>query len=207
MRRPSPAPWAADRPLDRRHPGHILPKRKQTTKPVTRPAIGPAIPTAEITSPGRSYTSQDRSWRVTKVERRTQDPLENSADSARKLTVIRGGTWGPRSSRSGVAVSRRSFGVVRSFTSLGRVRKRPVRPHDRRLPGEPGAYWVHGPDHRDNHRRDPCHLACRHGCGRDLRNAQDVPHHRADRDGRLHRGVARGQGGSPRLAGAAAARR
>jgi hypothetical protein len=62
-----------------------------------------------------------------------------------------------------------------------------------RLPGTPGAYWGHGPGHRDNPRRDPRHLACRHVCGRDLRDAQDVCHHRADRDGRLHRGVARGQ--------------
>jgi hypothetical protein len=33
-----------------------------------------------------------------------------------------------------------------------------------RLPA--GAYWVNGPDHRDNPRRDPRHLACRHGRGR-----------------------------------------
>lgn len=72
--------------------------------------------------------------------------------------------------------------------------------HDRRLPGAPGAYWVHGPDHMDNPRRDPRHLACLRGRGRDLRNAQDVSHHRADRDGRLHRRVARGQRRSPRLA-------
>jgi hypothetical protein len=30
-------------------------------------------------------------------------------------------------------------------------------------------------DHRDNPRRDPRHLACRHGSRRDLRNARDVP--------------------------------
>ena len=71
---------------------------------------------------------------------------------------------------------------------------------DRRLPGAPGAYRGHGPDHRDNPRRNPCHLACRHGCGRDLRSAQDVPHHRADRDGRPRRRVARGQAPSGRLA-------
>ena len=69
-----------------------------------------------------------------------------------------------------------------------------------RLPGTPGAYWGHGPGHRDNPRRDPRHLACRHGCGRDLRDTQDVCHHRADRDGRFHRGVARGQAPQRRLA-------
>ena len=57
-----------------------------------------------------------------------------------------------------------------------------------------------GPGHRDNPRRDPRHLACRHGCGRDLRDTQDVCHHRADRDGRFHRGVARGQAPQRRLA-------
>jgi len=58
----------------------------------------------------------------------------------------------------------------------------------------------HGPDHRDNPRRDPRHMACLHGCGRDRCNAQDVSHHRADRDGRLHRRAARGQAPSSRLA-------
>ena len=60
-------------------------------------------------------------------------------------------------------------------------------------PQAPGAYWGHGPNHRDNPRRDPRHMACRHGCGRDRCHAQDVSPHRADRDGRLHRRVARGQ--------------
>ena len=72
--------------------------------------------------------------------------------------------------------------------------------HGRRLPQTTGACWGPGPDHRDNPRRDPRHLACLHGRGRDLRNVQDVSHHRADRDGRLHRRVARGQRPSPRLA-------
>src|SRR5262249_36479146 len=63
-----------------------------------------------------------------------------------------------------------------------------------------GAYWVHGPDHRDNPRRDPRHRACRHGCGRDLGNIQGVLHHRADRDGGVHRRVARGQALPARLA-------
>ena len=66
--------------------------------------------------------------------------------------------------------------------------------------GTLGRYWGHGPGHRDNPRRDPRHLACRHRCGRDLRDAQDVCHHRTDRDGRLHRGVARGQAPQRRLA-------
>ncbi len=43
-------------------------------------------------------------------------------------------------------------------------------------------------------------MACLHSCGRDLCNAQDVCHHRADRDGRLHRRVARSQAPSSRLA-------
>ena len=64
----------------------------------------------------------------------------------------------------------------------------------------PGAYWGHAPDHRDNPQRDPRHIACFHGCGQDCRNAQDVSHHRADRDGRHHHRVARGQAPSPRLA-------
>ncbi len=63
-----------------------------------------------------------------------------------------------------------------------------------------GAYWGHGPDHRDNPRRDPRHMACRRGCGRDRCHAQDVSPHRADRDGRLHRRVACGQAPSPQLA-------
>ena len=63
----------------------------------------------------------------------------------------------------------------------------------------PGRYWGHGPDHRNNPRRDSRHMACLHGCGRDLRNAQDVSHHRTDRDGRLHRRVACGQAPSSRL--------
>ncbi len=58
----------------------------------------------------------------------------------------------------------------------------------------------HGPDHRNNPRRDSRHMACLHSCGRDLCNAQDVCHHRADRDGRLHRRVARSQAPSSRLA-------
>ena len=65
---------------------------------------------------------------------------------------------------------------------------------------DPAAYWGHGPDHRDNHRRDPRHMACRHGCRRDRGHAQDVSHHRTDRDGRLHRRVARGQAPWSRLA-------
>jgi hypothetical protein len=64
----------------------------------------------------------------------------------------------------------------------------------------PGAYWGHAPDHRDNPRRDPRCIACRHGCGQDRRNAQDVSHHRADRGGRHHHRVARGPASSPRLA-------
>ena len=67
-------------------------------------------------------------------------------------------------------------------------------------PQAPGAYSGHGPDYRDNPRRDPRHMACRHGCGRDRCHAQDVSPHRADRDGRLHRRVARGQAPSPQLA-------
>ena len=63
-----------------------------------------------------------------------------------------------------------------------------------------GAYWVNGTDHRDNPRRDPRHLAGRHGCGRDPHHIQDVPHRRADRDGCLHRRLARGQALSARLA-------
>ncbi len=58
----------------------------------------------------------------------------------------------------------------------------------------------------DNPRRDPRHLACRHGCGRDRGNAQDVCHHRADRDGRIRRRVARGQAPGRGSRGAAAAR-
>jgi hypothetical protein len=50
------------------------------------------------------------------------------ADSARKLTAVRGGTYGRRLSRSGVPVSHRSFGVVRSSTPLGSIRKWPARP-------------------------------------------------------------------------------
>jgi len=72
--------------------------------------------------------------------------------------------------------------------------------HDRRLPESPGAYWGHAPDHRDNRRRDPRHIACLHGCRQDRRNAQDISHHRADRDSRHHHRVARGQAPSSRLA-------
>ena len=49
-------------------------------------------------------------------------------------------------------------------------------------------------------RRDPRHMACRHGCGRDRGHTQDVCHHRTDRDGRRHRCVARGQAPWSRLA-------
>jgi len=65
---------------------------------------------------------------------------------------------------------------------------------------DPAAYWEHGPDHRDNPRRDPRYMASCHGCGRDRGHPQDVSHHRTDRDGRLHRCVARGQAPSSRLA-------
>ena len=91
-------------------------------------------------------------------------------------------------------------GAVPARDTRRPARPRPPGRHDRRLPGTPGAYWVHGPDHRDNPRRDPRHLACLHGRRRDLCHAQDVCHHRADRHGRLHRRVARGQAPSPRLA-------
>ena len=112
--------------------------------------------------------------------------------------------------------------IQRTAIVRGRGRSRPEPPRrsrrasDHHLPGvgwavttceqapsrpqAPGAYWGHGPDHRDNPRRDPRHMACRHGCGRDRCNAQDVSPHRADRDGRLHRRVARGQAPSPQLA-------
>jgi len=72
---------------------------------------------------------------------------------------------------------------------------------------DPAAYWGHGPDHRDNPRGDSRHMVCRHGCGRDRGYAQGVCHHRADRDGRLRRRVARGQALWPRLARPAAATR
>jgi MFS family permease len=72
---------------------------------------------------------------------------------------------------------------------------------------DPAAYWGHGPDHRDNPRGDSRHMACRHGCGRDRGYGQDVCHHRADRDGRLRRRVARGQAPWPQLARPAAATR
>ena len=65
---------------------------------------------------------------------------------------------------------------------------------------DPAAYWGHGPDHRDNPRRDPRHMACRHGCGRDRGYAQDFCHSRTDRDGRIRRRVARGQAPWSRLA-------
>src|SRR5580658_6708320 len=63
----------------------------------------------------------------------------------------------------------------------------------------PAAYWGHGPDYRDNPRREPRHLACRHGGGRARCHGQDVSHHRADRDGRRHRRVARGRAHSSQL--------
>ena len=72
--------------------------------------------------------------------------------------------------------------------------------HDRRLPESPGAYWGHAPDHRDNRRRDPRHIACLHGCGQDRCRAQDVSHYRADRYSRGHHRVAGGQALSSRLA-------
>jgi len=56
-----------------------------------------------------------------------------------------------------------------------------------------GAYWGHAPDHRDNRRRDRRRIACHHVCGQHRCNAQDVSHHRADRHGRHHHRVARGQ--------------
>ena len=74
---------------------------------------------------------------------------------------------------------------------------RPARPSPAR---GPGAYWGHAPDHRDNRRRDPRRIACLHGCGQDRCHAQDVSHHRADRDSRRHHRVARGQAPSSRLA-------
>jgi hypothetical protein len=81
-----------------------------------------------------------------------------------------------------------------------RPRPRPGGRHDRRLPEVPGAYWGHGPDHRDNPQRDRRCIACPHGCEWDRCRAQDVSHHRADRDGRHHHRVARGQAPSSRLA-------
>jgi hypothetical protein len=111
---------------------------------------------------------------------------------------------------------RRTAIVRGSGRSRPETPRRPRRAGDHHLPGAgwavttceqassrpqaPGAYWGHGPDHRDNPRRDPRHMACRRGCGRDRCNAQDVSPHRADRDGRLHRRVARGQAPSPQLA-------
>ena len=71
----------------------------------------------------------------------------------------------------------------------------------RRIVGERVHTGLHGPDHRDNPRRDPRHLDCCHSRGRDLRNAQGVPHHRADRAGCLYRCVVRGRAPSSRLAG------
>jgi hypothetical protein len=109
-----------------------------------------------------------------------------------------GGHHVPGGGRAVTPVTRRRPGQARQAARTARPRTGAA--HDRRLPGAPGAYCVHGPDPRDNPRRDPRHLACRHGRRRDLRHAQDVFPHRADRDGRLHRRVARGQAPSPRLA-------
>jgi hypothetical protein len=64
----------------------------------------------------------------------------------------------------------------------------------------PGAYWGHGPDHRDNPQRDRRRIACPHGYERDRCRSQDASHHRADRNGRHRHRVARGRAPSSRLA-------
>jgi hypothetical protein len=138
----------------------------------------------------------------------SDEVVRSVADSSAGRLTARRSWFQPARYRAAPATRAARAGGRRGRRSCRERRRGPARPRERQGDDragltagmDPAAYWGHGPDHRNDPRRDPRHMACHHGCGRDRGHAQDVCHHRTDRDGRLHRRVARGQAPWSRLA-------